>query len=231
MKHALALAAALLTAAPPPQTENASATRLMATFERFGDDVSTIRRGRVPDGFLQKHANTIRTLRAQILSEPPPAWALDANDMLEPPYPPLRMHMRLFSIFAADARAQRNSAAAWADLHAIWILSRSLLQRPENISLRVALIGRRRIDVVAGELKSPKPQWWREYESFDLRTPQARSLEYEAWLVRAWADRYPLGEPDGSLFDDVRAVAAPFVRPIRLLQANLAIERMRREAK
>ena len=236
MKEALALIAALVAAAPAPprwpsHTENASATRLQSTVERFGGDLTTIRRGQVPPAFLAKHANTIRTLRAEIVSEAPPVWALDANDILEPPYPPLRMHMRLFSIFAADARAQRYSAAAWADLHAIWILSRSLLQRPENISIRVALIGRRRIDVVAGELKSPKPDWWREYESFDLRKPQIRSLEYEAWLMRAWADRYPLGEPDGSLFDEVRVVAEPFVRPIRLLQANLAAERMRREAK
>jgi hypothetical protein len=228
VKKALALIAALFSAAPlppswPPKSENASATRLQSTVERFGDDLSTIRRGQVTVAFLAKHANTIRTLRAEIVSDEPPVWSLDAGDILEAPYPPLRMHMRLFSILAADALAQKNTPVAWADLHAIWILSRSLLQRPENISVRTALLGRRRIEAVAAQIASPRPAWWGEYDSFDTRAPIARSIDYEAWRIRAFADRYPLGEPDGSLFDSVRDIAAPFARPIRILQANLEI--------
>jgi len=185
MKHALALVAALLTAAPPPQAENASATRLMATFERFGDDVSTIRRGRVPAEFLQKHANTIRTLRAEIVSDEPPIWTFDSSDILQSPDPPLRTHIRLFSILGADALAQKNSAAAWADLHAMWILSRSLLQRPESLSIRIGLLGRRRVDAVAALLGPPLPAWWREYKSFDTQTPAARADVYDARMLVA----------------------------------------------
>jgi len=185
MKHALALMAALLTAAPPPQAENASATRLMATFERFGDDVSTIRRGRVPVEFLQKHANTIRTLRAEIVSDEPPVWTFDSSDILQSPDPPLRTHIRLFSILGADALAQKNSPAAWADLHATWILSRSLLQRPEGLSIRIGLLGRRRIDAVAALLGPPLPAWWSEYKSFDTQTPAARADVYDARMLVA----------------------------------------------
>jgi len=75
VKKTLALIAALSSAAPlppswPSQSENASATRLQSTVERFGDDLSTIRRGQVPAALLAKHANTIRTLRARFATSP-----------------------------------------------------------------------------------------------------------------------------------------------------------------
>ena len=236
MKALLALIAALWTTSvvtPPAvqhRSENESASRLLATAERFGPDLGKFRRRPIPQELLDKHANTIRTLRAQIISNEPPVWAMDANDILDPVMPPLRIIFRLYNVLAADAFAQQSKTAAWADLHAMWILSRSLYDRPEWISISTANIGRRMIASVAGQLGEP-PAWFAEVKSFDTHAPMQRSIDYEAWLIHSRADRYPLGEPDGTFIgDSFRTLAAPVARPIRLMQAKMEIDAMRKQA-
>ena len=156
----------------PNRVENESATRLMATAERLGD-------GRHND------ADTVRTLRAEIISNPPPVWAQQINDIHRPPTPPLGRHMRVFRTLSADATARHASGddrAAWADLHAIWILSRSLWARPEAWSINTAATGTRIVITVAATLAPPRPAWFAEVTTFDVRRPLIRSIEYEAWL-------------------------------------------------
>jgi hypothetical protein len=184
VKHAIALIATLLAArtAFPPRAENASAERLLSTIERFGDDLDWIRWGEVPCGFVQKHANTIRTLRAEVVSNEPPVWQSDIDDVFHPPMPPLRLQFRVFEILAADAASQQNAAVAWTDLHAMWILDRSLFDRPEASSIRTALFARRLI-LDASKHLGARPEWWRELESFDTSTAEARSHGYELWLT------------------------------------------------
>jgi len=185
VKHAIVFVAALFATrtAFPPRAENASATRLLSTVERFGSDLDWVRRGDVPCGFLEKHANTIRTLRAEIISNDPPVWSNEIDDVFYAPVPPLRMHFRLFTVFSADALAQTNPAAAWADLHAIWILSRALANRPEAMSVRTAMFGRRVILETAKRIAGRKPEWWSEVESLDLDTPMTRAEAHDAWLT------------------------------------------------
>jgi hypothetical protein len=185
VKHAIALIAAIFATrtAFPPRAENASAERLLATVERFGDDLEMVRGGDVPCGFLQKHANTIRTLRAEIISNEPPVWRNDVDDVFHTSAPPLRINFRLFAVLAADATAQTNPAAAWADLHAMWILDRALFDRPEPYSIRTALLGRHMIDDAAKHLAGPRPQWWCGVESFDCRLSQMRANAYDVWLT------------------------------------------------
>src|SRR5437867_1280338 len=219
--------------------ENESASRLLATVERFGDDLGKarpalsdyIRSGSVPPPILDQHANTIRTLRAQIVSNPPPVWSLHINDILEPPTPPLTTAMQLFTLFGADALAQRNEAAAWTDLRAAWILARSLWDRPEPMSVMIAMSGTRVVASVATKLQPPIPSWWKEAAAFDVRPPLLRSIEYYAWATRVRADRYPVGESDGSRFDDaLRRVVAPVLRPIRAAQTSIAVGRLQKVA-
>jgi hypothetical protein len=158
----------------PNRAENESATRLMATAERFGD-------GRHSD------ADTIRTLRAEIISDPPPVWAQHVDDVLEPPMPPLGRHMRLFRLLNGDAISQHecgNDRTAWADLHAIWILSRSLWTRPEAWSINTAATGTRMVITVAAKLGQPRPAWWSEVATLDVRRPLVRSIQYEARVMR-----------------------------------------------
>ena len=239
MRAFLALIAALWTTSvvtPPAvqhRSENESASRLLATAERFGPDFGKFRRRPIPQELLDKHANTIRTLRAQIISNPPPVWAIDSDDILEPTMPPFRTVFRLYNVLTADAfsqHAKSNDVAAWADLHAMWILSRSLYDRPEWISVATANIGRRMIASVASQIGVP-PAWFTEFKSFDARGAMQQSIDYEAWLIHTRADRYPLGEPDGTFIgDSFRTLAAPVARPIRLLQAQMEIDAMRRQA-
>jgi hypothetical protein len=223
----------------PDRDENESATRLLATVERFGDDLGKsrpalsdyIRHGGTPPPFLQQHANTIRTLRAQIVSNPPPVWSLQINDILEPPTPPFGTAMQLFTLFGADAIAQRNELAAWTDLRAAWILARSLWDRPEPMSVMIAMSGTRVVAAVAARLQPPIPAWWNDTAAFEVRLPLLRSIEYEAWATRVRAERYPVGESDGSRFDDtIRRVVAPVFRPIRAAQASIAIGRLQKTA-
>jgi hypothetical protein len=162
----------------PNRPENESATRLMATAERLGD-------GRHND------ADTIRTLRAEIISNPPPVWAQHVSDIHDPPMPPLGRHMRIFRLLSADATAQhesKNDRAAWADLHAIWILSRALWTRPEAWSINTAATGTRIVIDVAAKLDQPRPAWWSELTTLDVRRPLVRSIEYEVWLMRERAE-------------------------------------------
>ena len=211
----------------PSHNENASATRLMETVAEFGDD---LRNSRPTPEFLDKHANTIRTLRAQIVSDPPPVWASDPRDILEPPMPPVSAHRWLFQIFGADAIAQHrrgNDAAAWADLHAIQVLTRALWNRPEPWSIGTAAFGNRMMTTVAASLDSAPPAWWAEAAAFDVRPALVRAIEYEAWAIRERANKYPAGESDGSFLDDtLRDTAAAILRPFRLVQSNVTIEHL-----
>jgi hypothetical protein len=193
----------------PTVAESESATRLLATADRLPD----------PSAF--------QTLRAEIISNPAPIWARQIDDILEPPTPPLILHMRLFAMFASDAREHHDrgkDAIAWSDLHAMWILAQSLWQRPELMSVGVAMRGTRTIVAVASKLPQPRPSWWPELATFDVRRPFVRALEYDAWVARQRAERYPAGEPDDSRFLElVRDAAAPVLRPIREVQANESI--------
>ena len=233
----------------PNVDENESATRLLATAARVPENELRDTReamnnyirseigGRtespahVPD-FLAKHSNVIAMLRAQIITNPAPMWARDVDDILEPPMPPLMLHMRLFATFASDALAHRSDGAvAWSDLHAAWILARSLWRRPEMMSVIVALSGTRTIVAVASKLPPPRPSWWQELVEFDVRKPFVRSLEYDAWASRLRAQRYPAGEPDDSRIVSIwRDAVAPILRPIRAAQANDSVARYREVA-
>jgi len=197
----------------PAIKENESATRLLSTAARLPDE------------------RAFRTLRAEIISDPPPIWARQIDDVLEPPTPPLILQMRLFAMFAADAQEQHDcgdDSTAWSDAHAMWILARSLWQRPEMMSVGVAMRGTRSIATIASKLASPRPSWWQELATFDIRRPFVRALEYDAWVSRQRAERFPIGEPDESRFVDiVRDAVAPFVRPIREIQANDSVARDR----
>ena len=108
---------------------------------------------------LRVWATSSPVFRAQIVSNPPPVWPLHINDILEPPTPPFSTSMQLFTLLGADALAQRNEAAAWTDLRAAWVLARSLWDRPEPMSVMIAMSGTRVVASVATKLQPPIPSW------------------------------------------------------------------------
>lgn len=226
--------------------ENESARRLLATAGRFGEsDLRDARRPLFdyirgtsilapPPPFLAEHANTIRTLRAQIVSNPAPLWALDMSDVFDPPLPPLVTALQLVTVLGADAVAQhagQNDRAAWTDLRAAWIVSQSLWDRPEPISVVYALGATRTIMNAGDKIDGPRPSWWAEMMAFDVRAPLLRSMQYEAWINAMRAEKYPAGEPDESRVRDVaRRALAPLLRPVREVQATLQAGHLRRAA-
>ena len=99
------------------------------------------------------------------------------------------------------------------------------------MSIATAMIGTRSVTAAAVRLDPPVPTWWAEVAAFDIRTPLVHSIEYEAWATRERAERYPVGESDGSRFEDVvRRAVAPLARPIRVAQASIAIARFHETA-
>lgn len=184
--------------------------------------------------FLDAQANTIRTLRAQLVSNPPPVWTLSVAEVLDPPIPPISLHMQLFAVLSADALAQQsrgNHAAAWSDLRAEWILSRSLWDRPEIWSVMTAMGGTRLVTAISPKLDAPAPAWFDDVLAFDVTAPLVHALRYEAWIAQSRADRYPAGEPDDSRFaETIRRAVAPALRPVRVAQAAMRAGRLRETA-
>ena len=247
-----------IAAAPPvvfaDRAENETAARVLAAVARLDDGamrrqresaIEYLRREVASSSaaaepppselavFLKKHAAEMQAIRAQLASNPPPVWKLRTEDLENTSQPDLIAIMHLFSMFAADAMASHSAqrdAVAWADLGAMWVLSRSLWSRPDIESVLTALTGSRMIGGVAVKLSPPAPQWWLDFVSFDPRQAFAPALVHEADRVRKYAEQYPIGPPD----DDpngpataIRRVIEPFVRPVRVVQADESARHLR----
>src|SRR5438093_13097149 len=97
------------------------------------------------------------------------------------------------------------------------------------MSVMIAMSGTRVMASVATKLQPPIPSWWKEAAAFDVRPPLLRSIEYYAWATRVRADRYPVGESDGSRFDDaLRRVVAHALRPLRHSHTSIAVGRLQK---
>ena len=230
----------------PNHDENEAASRFLATVTRFDEDKLHDNRGAYVDyiraevqspkmesapppahlaKFLTENAAAIHAMRAQLASNPMPLWKQRAEDLLETPQPDVILLTHVCMMLSADALAQHAAhadAGAWSDLGAAWVLTRSLWARPEVSSVLAGLTGSRLIVAVATKLPAPAPAWWKDFATFDVRTPLSLALEYEAWAVRTRADKYPAGElnDDNAFEETVRRTVEPFARPIQILEAD-----------
>ncbi len=237
----------------PNLIENDSAARFFSTLSRIDEKELSVQREKEVDYLqreiaspaattspppaplsrvLEKNAVTLGILRAQLASNPPPVWAQRPADLLDPPQPDVILISRLFTTFAAHSLAEHNrldDIGAWSDLTAMWVLARSLWSRPELPSVLAALGGCRMIAATASKLPAPAPQWWSDFLQFDPRRPLAQALEYEAWAARSHAERYPAGEPDetNGFHEAMRRAAEPFVRPLRVMEADSRVHDFR----
>ena len=255
--HAPTAASVDVRAQFPDREENESATRFLATAARLDDrdlrahrnamieyirkEVASGTQSSAPApatlaGFLARNAAVIRTIRAQLASNPAPVWKLRANELLDAPEPELIGDLQLFTMFAAAAlsdHSNHHDPAAWSDLGTIWILARSLWSRPEIPSVLIALSGSRMVAAVAAKLDPPTPLWWQDFIDFDPRPPMNRALSYQAWFLREQAQRYPVGEPenDAGFREAMRRTVEPLVRPIRIIQADEQASQFREMAR
>lgn len=237
----------------PDRDENESAARFYSTTARL--DLAQVRRQREAAidyiarevtspsmasaqppaklaAFLDANAPALHILRAQLASNPVPLWKLRANDLLDTQQPDYILMMQLSVAFAADALAEHSrhhDAGAWADLEAINVTAQSLWSRPELTSVLTALNVSRLITAIATKLPPPAPPWWAAFVARDPRAPLLRSLQYEAWAARTRAERYPAGEPeDETGFQEaMRRAAEPFVRPLRVMEADSRVSDFR----
>lgn len=177
--------------------------------------------------FLARQSAAIAELRDQLESEPP-RWAVDVQDVVEPPEAPMGAAMRASALLIADGLARRaggDTATAGRDFEAVFRIGRALSRRPEAMSQMVALSPLRLANGAAAKLPLPRPDWHRELASIDVRRTFQRAYAYEAWRAREYARRHPAGEPDESRFrNTVRRATEPLLRLVMLARVERDVD-------
>jgi len=135
--------------------------------------------------FLDENAAAIDAVRDHLLHGQPIVWRTHMAEGRSMPIPNLLGHMKLYKVLVTRAlrSAQRGDVAAWDDLHASWILSRSLWNRPEMISVLIALAGSRMVNAAAAKMPGSEPGWLAEMRNADSRGAMASSFQAESWAV------------------------------------------------
>jgi hypothetical protein len=134
--------------------------------------------------YLAANATRIDAARDLLLSGRPIAWETRLTAGEDAPIPQLLGHMVLTRLFLARAYA-RHDAASWGELHAAWNLNRGLWQRPDLISVLIALATTRMINHAAAQMPLPAPAWLDELRAPDYRRLIAAAMQADAWTMRA----------------------------------------------
>jgi hypothetical protein len=71
---------------------------------------------------------------------------------------------------------------SWDYLHASWLLTRVLLQRPEPISILIARATTSMLCATARKLPAPPPAWLAEVAGYDYRGAMTAAEQYDAWV-------------------------------------------------
>ena len=89
-------------------------------------------------------------------------------------------------VASALVKARANDAAAWEDLHAVWILAQSLDGQPPMMMQTAAFTMARTINAVAWKMPMPAPAWFGELQQ---RDPVRRLLEaFQHQAAAYWRD-------------------------------------------
>jgi hypothetical protein len=171
------------SAASKPLSE-AISEYLKAQLERGGDAIDA------PPPFvatyLADNEKALDAVRDHLLSGAPVTWESNVREGFDAPIPNLLGHMQLQRILAARAldKARRNDPAAWNELRASWELNRGLWNRPDLISILIALATTRMSNAAARKMPLPAPAWLDETFDFDYLHAMAASQQAEAWTIR-----------------------------------------------
>jgi hypothetical protein len=154
-----------------------------AELERNGDQVQPPPANVA--AFLAQHDAQMNAVRDHVLTAGP-SWVEHFERGHDAPIPNLLSIMSASKLFTgrALAKAASRDAASWDDLHAVWLLDRELLERPELISQLVGLAGTRMANAAAAKMPLPVPAWFGELQAFDYRHRFAASYQAEAWMIR-----------------------------------------------
>lgn len=165
--------------------------------------------------FLDEHQADIDAIRDHVLAnEKQIEWVSDLSQLTEAPLPNLLAHMAVTRCLAAAALRSGD----WQYLHAVWILSRALWQRPEPISLLIAIATTRFVFASACRFSSPAPEWFGEIARVDYVRAMAAAQQAEAWTVFVQLSNDPFAREGAAQ----RRIGFPF-RPIaKFWAADLA---------
>ena len=155
-----------------------------AELERTGDQVQPPPANVA--AFLAQHDVQMNAVRDHVLTAGPIRWVQHFELGHDAPIPNLLGIMSASKLFTgrALAKAASHDATSWDDLHAVWLLDRELLERPELISQLIGLAGVRMANAAAAKMPLPVPAWFGELQSFDYRHRFAGSYQAEAWMIR-----------------------------------------------
>jgi hypothetical protein len=111
----------------------------------------------------------------------------------------------LLAAAALDRARSGDAAAAWNDLHAIWILTRALAPTSGWRSKEQALIAVRHAAAIARKLPPPAPLWLAEIAAFDPRRQTAVIMQDSAMLRMNRRRRHGVDIVFQPFFDYARA--------------------------
>jgi hypothetical protein len=83
-------------------------------------------------------------------------------------------------VASALTKARANDAAAWDDLHAVWILARSLDAQPQMMMQTAAFTMGRMINAVAWKMPLPTPVWFDELQQRDDVRRLIEAFQFQA---------------------------------------------------
>lgn len=169
--------------------------------------------------FLTTNDAAISAVRDHLIRSQTMTWKLRMGDGVGLLLPNLLGHMNLYRILVTRAleSARRGDPSGWDDLHASWVLSRNLLERPDLISNLIAIAGARMTSAAAAKMPGSVPPWFAELRDFDYRHAMAASYQAETWLLLRTA-RQP----------GLKSLAYFLTMPYQRLCAADYIEHMRR---
>lgn len=201
----------------PAQEENEAARKLakLAGAVAENDTVTAYVRQEIARGELTiAEAPALPDLSAirDLLLREPVVWKRDLLQQHGGLLPRVAMHRTLMRALVASAlaRARRNDAGAWDDLHAAWNLTKSLDGHPHVILRVVAMSMTRAINAVAWKMPLPAPEWFNEVQDRDFVPLLAETLQFENW--RTWKTQTVPTKPFAGRIERERALAGELAR-------------------
>jgi hypothetical protein len=169
--------------------------------------------------YLADHRAQLDGVRAHLLSGAPIAWKMQLSKGFDAPIPNLLGHLELTRLFLADAllKTRGGDAAAWDDLHAIWLLDGGLRPRPDLISQLISLAMGRMTNAAAAKMPLPEPAWLGVLRAADYRHSLMASMQSEAW---GWMHLPHYGGRLASPY--IRLCGADIAEHVRVAFVNLA---------
>lgn len=155
----------------------------------------------------------VTAIRELLLREPIvwPRHDVDIGDNDTTTLRATQMRVARALVASALVKARAQDAAAWEDLHAVWILAQSLDGQPPMMMQTAAFTMARTINAVAWKMPLPAPAWFGELQQRDPVRRLVEAFQHQAasyW--REGANMFPTKALASSIEHDRRIAEAVF---------------------